>query len=74
MPKQLTKEQQEDVKVRTEKFRKEYTALVEKNQVDFYSYPTYIPAQTGGFETVANMVIFDKKYIGTKEDERVISE
>lgn len=62
---EITQEQQDDINSRVEDFKKEYTKLVDKFQVDFISYPQYIPSENG-FTTAAQMTIIDKKYLPVK--------
>lgn len=73
---QLTKEQEADVKERVEAFKKEYSELVVKHQVDFYAFPQLLPNEKGTFEVAASMTIFDKKYLPVptpfKKDESII--
>ncbi len=65
MDQKITPEQQQDINSRVDEFKKEYLALVEKFQVDFVAYPQYVQVQGGGFVTLANMQILDKKYLPT---------
>ena len=66
MQPELTPEQQADVEVRVKAFKEEFLALVEKHQVDFTSYPQFVPSPQGGFVTVAPLSMFDKKYMPVK--------
>lgn len=58
----LTDEQKKDVQTRSEGFRKEYQAIIEKYQVDFMCIPEYLPTRQG-FLTGISMQVFDKKYL-----------
>lgn len=40
-------------------FLKEYGELVEKHQIDFASYPVWVPDGTGGFKTLVQNVPVD---------------
>lgn len=58
----LTPEQQKDLETRIEGFRVEYLELLKKFEVELVCYPQYAPLASGGFGTVANIIIADKKY------------
>ena len=64
--KNLTPEEQKDVELRTKKFLEEYRALTEKYQVDFISYPEYIPNPNGEFMTRISNTLIDRKYLPVK--------
>ncbi len=59
---ELDAEQKEDINKRIEEFKKEYAILMDKYQVDFVSYPMYVPTERGTFETFQAVTIADKKY------------
>ncbi len=54
----------ENSKERADKFLNEYKALTEKYQIDFVSFPTWVPLKDGGFVTKIQMVPFDTKEKG----------
>lgn len=58
----LTQEQQADVTKRIGAFREEYIALTKKHEVDFATYPQYVPNPNGSFSTIVITDLFDKKY------------
>lgn len=50
---------EEERKVKGEAFMKEYGELVEKHQVDFATYPVFIPDGQGGFKIVVQSTPID---------------
>lgn len=72
-PNKLTKEQQAESDARVEQFRKAFQEIVAKYDVDFISYPQYVPdPKTGGFLTMGLMTMVDKKYLPKPPVEKVI--
>lgn len=63
--KELTEEQKKDIDSRREEFLKRYEAIVTELQMDFASFPQYVPMQDGKCGTVIVTQIVDKKYIST---------
>lgn len=74
----LTPEQQEDINTRVEAFRKDYSSLVEKYQVDFITYPQFARHEQGFFGVISQMMVVDKKYAPVpspfQEDGKIIKE
>lgn len=58
----LSVEQQKDVETRIEGFRSAYLELTKKFEVELVAFPQYAPMNGGGFGTVTNIIIADKKY------------
>ena len=50
-----------DAQIRTKDFVEKYGKLVEECQVDFASYPSFVPNGRGGFEIVIQSVPVDVK-------------
>ena len=50
---------EEERKVKGEAFMKEYGELVEKHQVDFATYPVFVPDGQGGFKIVIQSTPID---------------
>ena len=55
-----------DIKERREKFLKAYGKLREEYQIDFASFPVWVPNDRGSFETVMNTDAVDLKYRSVK--------
>lgn len=53
--------QQTDSEQRVSDFMKRYGELVQELQIDFATYPVWVPDQTGGFRTVMQSTPVDIK-------------
>lgn len=62
----LTEEQQKDVEERIGAFMKDYEELIKRHQIDFVSYPVWLPTATGIFETRIQTSPMDRKYMPVK--------
>ena len=66
MDNKLTEEQVKDVDARINAFMKDYEELTKKHEVDFVSYPVWLPTATGAFETRMQTSPVDRKYVPVK--------
>lgn len=64
----LTEEQQKEVEERTAVFLEEYKALIDKHQMDFISFPVFVPNERGSFEVMLQTQPMDKKYAPVPSD------
>ncbi len=58
----MTPEQQSEFAERRNKFLGRYKELITNLEVDFISYPEYIPTDKGTYEVRINTVVADQKY------------
>jgi len=64
----MTEKSTDDLKERSESFIKEYGELVKKHQVDFASYPMFVPDGQGGFKISVQTTPIDLKNRPVKSD------
>ncbi len=62
METKLTAVQVDDIKNRTDDFKKEYEELVKKHEVECIAYPSYLPHSNGTFQLMTQIHIVDMKY------------
>lgn len=60
-----------EVQVRADSFLKEYGELVEKYNIDFATYPVFVPDGNGGFRVIVQNTPVD---IRKKEDQEFIKQ
>lgn len=58
----LTQEQEKDIEKRLEDFMKDYTDLTKKYQINFYSFPQFVPDKDGTFKISVITQPGDTKY------------
>lgn len=54
-----------DAQIRTKEFSERYGKLVEELEIDYASYPSFVPDGQGGFKIVIQSVPVDVKGRGT---------
>lgn len=65
-PSKLTPEQEADIQKRVDQFKKDFSEICKKNEVDIISVPEFIPTPRGTFEIVVAITIMDKKFAPIK--------
>jgi len=60
-PEKEPEQQKDESRERIDTFLKEYGDLVNKHQVDFATYPVYVPDGQGGFKTITQTTPVDIK-------------
>lgn len=58
----MTEEQQKDIAKRQEEFKKEYIELTKRLEIDFASYPVFVPSENGTFMVTLQTTLADRKY------------